>query len=87
MIFKNRKKNYPLYETTHMRDFREAVENVAKKHPDDKALTFRRKPSDKEPVSYTYAEGRDYIRDIGTEFVAMGMRGEKVAIIGEASPY
>ena len=47
MIFKNRKKNYPLYETTHMRDFREAVENVAKKHPDDKALTFRRKPSDK----------------------------------------
>ena len=32
MIFKNRKKNYPLYETTHMRDFREAVENVAKKY-------------------------------------------------------
>ena len=87
MIFKNRKKNYPLYETTHMRDFREAVENVAKKFPEGKALTFRKKPSDKEAVSFTYAEGRDYIRDIGTEFVAMGMRGEKVAVIGEASPY
>ena len=86
MIFKNRKKNYPLYETTHMRDFREAVENVAQKYPDKRALTFRRKPSDHEPIFFTYAQGRDYVRDLGTEFVAMGMRGEKVAIIGEASP-
>jgi long-chain acyl-CoA synthetase len=86
MIFKNRKKNYPRYQTTHMRDFREAVENIAKKYPDRRALTYRRKPSDSDPISYTYAEGRDYVRNLGTEFVAMGMRGEKVAIIGEASP-
>ena len=34
MAFKNRKQNYPLYETTHFRDFREMVENVAERFPD-----------------------------------------------------
>ena len=86
MIFKNRKSNYPLYETTHMRDFRDAVENVAKRFPDRPALTFRRNPHDEKPSSYTYTEGRDYVRDIATRFISLGMRDEKVAIIGEAAP-
>ena len=86
MIFKNRKSNYPLYETTHMRDFREAVENVAKRFPDRRALTFRKNPHAQDPSSYTYAEGRDYVRDIATRFISLGMRDEKVAIIGEAAP-
>lgn len=86
MPLKNRKKNYPHYETVHMRDFRDMVENSAKNFGDSYALTFKKKPSDKEMSHYTYSQSRDYIRDIGTEFISMGMRGKTVAIIGEASP-
>ena len=86
MPLKNRKKNYPHYETVHIRDFRDMVENSAKNFGDSYALTFKKKPSDKEMSHYTYSQSRDYIRDIGTEFISMGMRGKTVAIIGEASP-
>ena len=46
MAFKNRKKNYPLYETTHFRDTREMTENIAARYPDRYAITYRRHPSD-----------------------------------------
>ena len=86
MSFKNRKKNYPLYETTHFRDFKEMVENVAERYPDRYAISYRKHPTDKEVSHYTYREGRDYVRALATELIAMGAEGEKVAIIGEASP-
>ena len=86
MAFKNRKKNYPLYETTMFEDLRIMVENVAKRFPDKYALTYKKKATSKEALHYTYAEGRDFVRSIGTEFISMGMRDTNVAIIGEASP-
>ena len=86
MAFKNRKHNYPLYETTHFDNVRTAVENVAKRYPDRYALTYRKNPNDKEPLHYTYKEGAEYVRDLSTELVAMGLRDNKAAIIGEASP-
>ena len=39
MPLKNRKKNYPHYETVHLRDFRDMVENSAKNFGDSYALT------------------------------------------------
>lgn len=86
MSYRNRKANYPLYETTHFRDFRVMVENVAKRYPDRYAITYRKNPLDKEPLHYTYLEGRDRVRDIATGFIALGMRDKTVALIGEASP-
>lgn len=86
MAFKNRKKNYPLYETTHFRDTREMTENVAARYPDRYAITYRKHPSDAEPLHLTFAECRNMVRDLGTAFVDMGMRDRTVAIIGEASP-
>lgn len=86
MAFKNRKKNYPLYETTHFKDFKEMVENVAARYPDRYAVSYRKHPADKEVSHYTYAEGRDYVRALATEFLAMGAEGKKVALVGEASP-
>ena len=86
MAFKNRKKNYPLYETTIFENIRVMVENVAAKYPDKNAIAYKKKPTSKETLHYTYGEGRDFVRDIGTEFISMGMRDKKVAIIGEASP-
>lgn len=86
MAFKNRKKNYPLYETTHFRDTREMVENVADKFPDRYAITYKQNPSDPEPLHLTYAQCREIVRDLGTALIDMGMRDRTVAIVGETSP-
>ncbi len=86
MAFKNRKKNYPLYETTMFENLRVMTENVAERFPDRNSITYKVKPTSKEMLHYTYSEGRDYIRSIATEFISMGMRDCNVAIIGEASP-
>ncbi len=86
MAFKNRKANYPLYETTHFDNVRTMVENVAKRYPDRYALTWKNKPSDSETLHYTFGECQAYIRDLATELHAMGMCQKTVAIIGECSP-
>ncbi len=86
MAFKNRKKNYPLYETTVFADVRIMVENVADRFPNRNAITYKKNPNSKELLHYTYEEGRQYVRALGTEFISMGLRDTKVAIVGEASP-
>ena len=86
MSFKNRKKNYPLYETTHFADTRIMVENVAERFPDNYALSYKKNPTSKEVLHYTYSEGREIVRALGTEFISMGMTDKNVAIIGEATP-
>ena len=86
MAFKNRRKNYPLYETTMFENLRVMTENVADRFPNKNAITYKKKPTAKEALHYTYEEGRVFIRSIATEFISMGMRDKNVAIIGEASP-
>ena len=86
MAFKNRKSNYPLYETTKFSNLREMVENVANKYPDRYALSYKKNPNGKEVLHYTFEEGRQYVRNLATELIAMGMRDKNVALIGEASP-
>jgi long-chain acyl-CoA synthetase len=78
-------KNYPLYETTVFEDFRVMTENVAKKYPDRIAISYKKNPNDKETVDVTYAEARDYIRNMGTELISMGCRDKHIALIGESS--
>ena len=86
MAFKNRKKNYPLYQTTKFDNIRTMIENVTARYPDRKALTYKKKPSDPTAQSYTFAECREYVRALATEMTAMEMCNKTVAIIGEASP-
>ena len=86
MAFKNRKKNYPLYETTKFSNFREMTENVADRYPDRIAFSYKKNPTDKEILHFTYEEGRAFVRALATEFISMGLAGKTVAIIGEASP-
>ncbi len=86
MAFKNRKKNYPLYETTHFDNIRTMIENVTKRYPDRNAIAYKTKPSDQTIARYTYAQCRSYIRALATEMNAMGMHKKTVAIVGEASP-
>ncbi len=86
MAFRNRKKNYPYYQTTHFSDIREMVENAGKRFTDKVCFSYRKKPNDKEPAHYTYGEGRDFVRDLGTELIDRGLCGKNVALIGEAAP-
>ncbi len=81
----NRKKAYPLYETTVFRDFRVMVEQSAENFPDKPALSYKKNPRDTETQSVTYAAARDDIRNLGTEEIALGLRDKKVAIVGGAS--
>lgn len=85
MVYKNRKKNYPFYETVHMSDVRAMVEQVADRYPDRYSFSYKKHPSDKEITHDTYAQSRDYVRALGTEFISIGMRDHKVALIGESS--
>ena len=78
-------KNYPLYETTVFEDFRIMTENVAKKFPDKIAISYKKNPKDSENINVTYSEARDYIRNTGTELIAMGCRDKHIALIGESS--
>ena len=81
----NRKKAYPLYETTVFRDFRVMLEQSAQNFPDKPAISYKLNPRDKETQSVTYAASRDNIRNLGTEEIALGLRDKKVAIVGGAS--
>lgn len=62
------------------------TENVANKYPDKVAFRYKKNPRDKETLTYTFEESRVFVRSIGTEFISMGLTGEKVALIGEAAP-
>lgn len=82
---KNRKKNYPLYETTVFEDFRIMTENVAAKYPNKIAYSFKENPHKPAVTRKTFAETKDYIVAMGTGLVAEGVREKHIAIIGEAS--
>lgn len=85
MTFKNRKRNYPLYETTKFSDFREMTENVAERFPEKIAFQYKLDPKDKETKKITFRESRDYIRYLATELHSMELEDKKVGIIGQAS--
>lgn len=78
----NRKKAYPLYETTHFSDFREMTEQAGANFPDKVAYSYKKVPGDTETVDITFTEVRDSVRALGTEEIALGLRGKKCAVIG-----
>ena len=78
-------KEYPLYESTYFRDFRDMIENAARKFPNDTAYSFKKDPKDDAVIKFTFSEVRDYVRNYGTALIELGCRGEKCAIIGGTS--
>ncbi len=85
MNTKNRKHNYPQYETTKFRDFREMVENAADRFGDRAAFYYKEKPDDPETKTVSYAETREIVHAVAAEMHSRGIEGQKVAIIGGAS--
>ncbi len=86
MAIKNRKKNYPYYEPTPFVDMRELTEMAANLYGERTAISYKATPLAKERRSYNYIEARDICRALGTQWHAMGMCRQTVALIGESSP-
>lgn len=78
-------KNYPIYKTTFINDIRSLVEEAAQNFPNDTAISYKDKPSDKEVKRVTFAEWRNDVRNLGTALIANGLREENIAIVGENS--
>ena len=78
-------KNYPIYQTTFIDDMRSLVEESAQNFPDNVAISYKDKPSDKEVKQVLFTQWRDDVRHLGTALIARGLREENIAIVGENS--
>ena len=78
-------KNYPIYQTTFIDDMRSLVEEAAQSFPDSIAISYKNKPSDKEVQKVTFTQWREDVRNLGTAFIANGLREQNIAIVGENS--
>lgn len=78
-------KNYPIYKTTFIDDMRSLVEEAAQNFPDSIAISYKENYWDKEVRKVTFSKWRNDVRDLGTALISLGMREEKIAIIGENS--
>ena len=64
-------------------NIREAVEDLGEIYNGRVAYRYRVKPHDKEAIKVTYDEMRDHVRALGTEFIARGLQGKKICVIGK----
>ncbi len=78
-------KDYPLYETTVFGNFREMIENVAKKYPNNTAFSYKDDPHGDAVMKYSFYEVRKYVRNFATALIELGCRSKKCAIIGGTS--
>ena len=79
------KKNYPYYETVHIRDFRALTEDAAEKYGEKTAYSYKVSPLDEETVNVSFIEVRDDCRALGTTVHVKELSGKTVAIVGGAS--
>ena len=75
--------NEALYEVRKIRDFRDLINQSVDLYGDNTAYML--KNSDGEYYNVTYKELREDIRALGTAFWSMGLKGEKIAVMGKNS--
>ena len=85
MNYKNRKKDYPLYETVSYTDVRDMLMVTAERFGDKPALSYRESPTDAEAIRLSFRRVYEQVAALGTALIAHGLRGKKVALIGENS--
>lgn len=85
MSYKNRKSDYPLYDTVRYTDVRDMLKVTAERFEDRPAISYRVSPSDEEAVRLSFREVYEAVAALATAMIAHGMRGRKVALIGENS--
>ena len=74
-----------IHEKKEYLNIREAVEDMGNLYTDRVAYSYRIKPNDKEIQKKTYEQLRDDVRALTTEFIARGVHGKHVALIGKLS--
>ena len=84
----DRKKNKDIRYLDRVRpiaNFRDMMESSCKLYGDTVAIYYKINKSDKEFLSMTYNEYYERIKALGTKLLMLGLKDEKIAIIGENS--
>ena len=75
----------PIHEKKIYLNVREVIEDIGDIYNDKIAFSYRIKPSDKEIITKTYTQLRDDVRALASEFIARGMAGKHIALVGKLS--
>ena len=75
-------KQYPLYEVTEVNNLKELVNCIAEKYENRNAFTFERNET---TVSISYSHFKHDVEALSTELDFIGIKNEKIAVIGENS--
>ncbi len=72
-----------VYQVDEIRDFRELINRTVEKYPEQVAYKYKVKNGDKvEYVSKTYSEFKNDVKALSTKLLEMGLKGKKIAVIG-----
>ena len=75
----------PIHEKKEYLNIREVVEDIGEIYSGKTAYSYRIKPNDKEIQKKTYDQLRDDVRALATEFIARGVPGKHLALVGKLS--
>ena len=85
MHSKDRRHDYPLYTTVTFRDIREMLTVTGEQYADRPAISYRTSPTAEEAIRLTFRTVADDVASLATALIARGLRGKKIALIGENS--
>ena len=85
MNYKNRKRDYALYDTVSYENVREMLKGTAEKFADRPAISYRVSPNDENAIRLTFRTVADDVAALGTALHLRGLSDKKVALIGENS--
>ena len=85
MNYKNRKADYPLYPTVAFADMRDMLKRTADRYEDRPAISYRKTPHDADAIRLSFRRVFEEVASLATALIARGLRGKKVALIGENS--
>ena len=79
-----KKKSRIVYEAEEIRDFRELIRRTASKYPDQIAYKYKIRNGTEAPeyVNKTYSQFQKDIEGFSTGLLSMGLKGKKIAVIG-----
>lgn len=81
-MYKNRKKNYPLYEVKKIESLRQLFDDTTERFAERTSFVYREKGKE---MSVTYKEFRKQVYSVGTVLCNMDLKKAHIAIIGENS--
>ncbi len=76
-VFKNHKMGT-------VKNYKELLNRAAKLYPDSVAFEYKKDPTDKNPeyIKHTFKEYKQEVTELGNALLKMGLKGKKIALIG-----